>query len=54
MMRELRRAIDPSPGLAHAIHHWPRIAQALRQPQRKRRRQQAELSEEIAGYDGFR
>lgn len=43
LLREIQRAIDPSPGLASSMHQWRRIGTQLKAPHRWRWAQMEEL-----------
>lgn len=50
MLREMQKAIDPSPGLHWSLRHWDEIANDLRESSRKRRSQHQLLAQNIKVY----
>ncbi len=48
MLREIQRAVDPSPGLLATIQNWHAIQQGLRERRRKRKSQHHRLAAGIA------
>jgi hypothetical protein len=49
MLRELKQAVDPSPGIVHTLEQWPIIRARLRAAPRQRRSQSAILQPQLAG-----
>jgi hypothetical protein len=53
MLREMQKAIDPSPGIHWSVSHWPEIVKGLRDSSRRRVSQHHRLQTLIAHYEDF-
>lgn len=51
ILHELQLAVGVTTGLRHTLAHWRRIAAGLKDPPRRRPRQQTILGQKIEAYD---